>query len=140
MLRNVLRNQQSKAMGAARHNYWTFSFPHSNSGTNNAFNSIPRKEVEINREMTEGQQAPLAHQSMREFPSWYKPYGLNYMGEGYAALLVLGFGIFGYSYINDICEQKGRNSRKIFPTTLKTNYEKNSQRAYARERIAAGDE
>ena len=77
---------------------------------------------------------------MREFPSWYRPYGLNYMGEGYTALIFFGFCIFGYSYNNDICEQKGRNSRKIFTTDLKTNYEKGSQRLYARERIAAGDE
>ena len=89
--------------------------------------------------MVEGQQAPLAHTNMREFPSWYKPYGLNYQGEGYTMLIFFGFAIFGYSYTNDICEQKGRNSRKVFPTELKSNYEKGSQRYYAKERIAAGD-
>ena len=46
ILRNVLRNQQSKSMQAVRHNYWTFAFPHSFSGTNNAFNTIPQKEQE----------------------------------------------------------------------------------------------
>ena len=93
-----------------------------------------------NRDMTEGQQAPLAHTNMREFPSWYKPYGLNYMGEGYTALIFFGFCIFGYSYLNDICEQKGRTGRKVFNSELKTNYEKLSGRYYAKERIAAGDE
>ena len=89
--------------------------------------------------MVEGHQAPLAHTNMREFPSWYKPYGLNYQGEGYTMLIFFGIAIFGYSYTNDICEQKGRNSRKVFPTELKSNYEKGSQRYYAKERIAAGD-
>jgi len=40
-------------------------------------------------------------------------------------LLFLGvFGVFGYSYINDICEQKGRKSRKVFESTLPTQAEK----------------
>ena len=40
-------------------------------------------------------------------------------------LLFFGvFALFGYSYINDICEQKGRKQRKIFESSLPTQYEK----------------
>ena len=46
ILRDAFRNQQSKSMQAARHNYWTFAFPHSYSGTNNAFNTTPQTEQE----------------------------------------------------------------------------------------------
>ena len=39
-------------------------------------------------------------------------------------LLFFGvIGIFGYSYMNDIKEQKGRHVRKIFESKLPTNTE-----------------
>ena len=70
-----------------------------------------------------GEVAPLAHQNVREFPDWYKPYTFNYHSEGYFLLAIFGFCIckcvfpnfeVGYSYLNDIKEQKGRRKRKIF--------------------------
>jgi len=56
--------------------------------------------------------------------------------------MILGFGViflFSYSYMNDIKEQKGRTSRKIFPSNLPTQYELLSKRRWAVERIAAHD-
>jgi hypothetical protein len=48
------------------------------------------------------------------FPSWYKPYQLNYVSEGYFVLIFSVLLLFGYSYTNDIKEQKGRKTRKVF--------------------------
>jgi hypothetical protein len=56
----------------------------------------------------------MAHQNTRVFPDWYKPYMLNYQSEGYFALVLGAFCLFGYSYLNDIKEQKGRKSRKVW--------------------------
>ncbi len=68
----------------------------------------------INRTLQPGEQAPLAHVNERVFPDWYKPYMLNYQSEGYFVLIFAGFCLFGYSYLNDIKEQKGRKTRKIW--------------------------
>ena len=66
--------------------------------------------------MSVGDSAPLAHTDVREFPDWYKPWTYNYMTDGWMMLFFGAFALFGYSYINDIKEQKGRKSRKIFPS------------------------
>lgn len=87
-----------------------------------------------------GEKAPLAHQDVRKFPAWYKPYGFNYTSDGYMLLVFGVFGIFGYSYINDICEQKGRRSRKVFESSLPTQAEKVArQRSHAQRRLDAHD-
>ena len=55
--------------------------------------------------------------------------------------MVLGFGcvfIFGYSYMNDIKEQKGRKTRKVFDRGDLTVKVLQGQ-LYAKERIAKGD-
>ena len=52
---------------------------------------------------------------MREFPDWYKPYGFNYMGDGWLVFLTVFLCGCGYSYLNDIKEAKGRKQRKIYP-------------------------
>lgn len=73
------------------------------------------------------------------FPDWYKPWTFNYTSDGY---LLLGFGvmaIFGYSYMNDIKEQKGRRTRKVFESNLKTNHEVLKERRLAVDRLAAKD-
>ena len=57
---------------------------------------------------------------MRVFPAWYKPYGFNYQSEGYMLLFFGIMTIYGYSYLNDIKEQKGRKSRKNFESDLPT--------------------
>ena len=49
------------------------------------------------------------------------------------------FTLFGYSYMNDIKEQKGRKSRKIFPSSLPTNYEIMANRRWGVDRLAAHD-
>lgn len=93
----------------------------------------------MKRDFKEGDNAPLAHSTVREFPAWYKPYTFNYESDGY---MLLGFGImflFGYSYMNDITEQKGRTSRKIFESKLPTQYELLSNRRWAVERLAEHD-
>ena len=86
-----------------------------------------------------GDQAPLAHQDTRQFPDWYKPYSWNYHGDGYMALFFAGMLVAGYSYMSDICEQKGRRSRKIFESDLQTNAQKVRQGMFGRQRLQAGD-
>ena len=94
----------------------------------------------IDRNMKVGDSAPLAHQDTRKFPDWYKPYTFNYHGEGYLALFFGGMCLFGYSYLSDIAEQKGRRSRKIFSSEhLMTNAQKHRDGFLARKRIAAND-
>ena len=68
---------------------------------------------------------------MRVFPDWYKPYTFNYTSDGYMLLIFGVIGIFGYSYMNDILEQKGRKSRKIFESKLNTNVENLKGRRWA---------
>ena len=86
-----------------------------------------------------GAEAPLAHQDVRQFPAWYKPYTFNYSGDGYLVGMFAGILLFGYSYTNDIKEQKGRKSRQVFLSPLQTNREKTASSYLARERLAAGD-
>ena len=62
----------------------------------------------------------MAQADLRKFPDWYKPYSWNYDGEGYLALFFGGLMLFGYSYLNDIKEQKGRRSRRVFISDLDT--------------------
>ena len=82
------------------------------------------KQFRLNNDFKEGDEAPLAHRQVRVFPDWYKPYSFNYTSDGYMLLFFGIIGIFSYSYMNDILEQKGRKSRKIFESKLKTNVEK----------------
>jgi hypothetical protein len=58
--------------------------------------------------MKAGDLAPAAHVNTRVFPDWYKPYMLNYTSEGYFVFALTVIFVFGYSYTNDIKEQKGR--------------------------------
>ena len=56
--------------------------------------------------------------------------------------MLVGFGglaLFGFSYMNDIKEQKGRKSRKIFSSDLQTSFQKLKSHHYGAERVAAGD-
>ena len=89
--------------------------------------------------MQVGEVAPLAHQDTRAFPDWYKPYTFNYSGDGYLLLFFFGLCGAGYSYLGDICEQKGRKSRKTFDSQLKTPAQKTRDSYLARQRLAAGD-
>ncbi len=73
------------------------------------------------------------------FPDWYKPYTYNYFSDGYMLLFFGIIAVYSYSYLNDICEQKGRKSRKIFESKLKTNVEKLKERRWAVDRIKAHD-
>ena len=107
--------KNSAQMQATRTGHWAqFNYPHGHRGANPAFNNMPVEERPVTQEFAPGAEPPLAHRSVRKFPDWYKPYTFNYTSDGY---LLLGLGtimLFGYSYMNDICEQKGRSSRKIF--------------------------
>ena len=90
--------------------------------------------------MQVGDEAPLARQDVRKFPEWYKPYSFNYDGDGYLILMFSGLMIAGWSYTNDIKEQKGRKSLKVFDDTyLQTPTEKRQSTYLARQRLAAGD-
>ena len=122
--RTMRRMMITSAQSQGGRNYHQFTYPHSHSGANNAYGKMPRNQKEISRQLSEGDQAPLAHQDTRQFPDWYKPYTFNYHGDGYMALFFGGFLIAGWSYTNDICEQKGRKSRKIFESDLPTNAQK----------------
>ena len=95
------RNQA--VIGASR-NYFQFMFPHSFTGTNNAYNNIPSKQTDAKTEFKEGDSAPLAHRNVRAFPDWYKPYTFNYTSDGYTVLFFGVIFLFGYSYLNDIKE------------------------------------
>ena len=90
-------------------------------------------------ELAVGDSAPLAHNNLRAFPEWYKPYTFNYMSEGYLLLAFGVFTLFGYSYTNDIKEQKGRLHRKKYISDLQTEGEKLRTIKLARQRLAAND-
>ena len=102
-------------LGARRLN--RFNYPHSHTGTNSSMLNIPQKNVypDLDRSQKPGDKAPYAHQNVREFPDWYKPYGFNYQGHGWLAAILSGFMVLGWSYMNDIREAKGRKVRKIYP-------------------------
>ena len=71
---------------------------------------------ELKREGYEqGEKPQLAHQNVRVFPDWYKPYGFNYMGDGWFVFLFSGMIVMGTFYMNDIKEMKGRKTRKAYP-------------------------
>ena len=75
------------------------------------------------------------------FPDWYKPYGFNYQGEGWLAVILGGFAVGAYSYFNDIKEQKGRRTRvkyPIFNERTKTWHDQFSYQ-WALDRIEKGD-
>ena len=120
--------------------FFQFNYPHSFMGVNNAFNNTPTKNQypNIPRDLKPGDQAPAAHQNERVFPDWYKPYSFNYTSEGYFLLGLGGLAIFGYSYLNDIKEAKGRKQRKVFDRGDFTAKKLQSQ-LYAKERIEKGD-
>ena len=91
--------------------------------------------------MEAGDKAPYAHQNVREFPDWYKPYGFNYSGDGWLAAILGAFTLFGWSYLRDIKEQKGRKTRKVYPLQregLKT-YASITQYKWAKDRVEKGD-
>ena len=124
---------------ATRTNWGQFRYPHSHSGTNNAFNNMPVIEQPLDNNLQAGDAAPLAHRNLRAFPAWYKPYTFNYMSEGYLLLAFGVFTLFGYSYMNDIKEQKGRRFRKKYISELQTESEKTKALKLARNRLAAND-
>jgi hypothetical protein len=113
-------------------------FPKRINTLSNAIKLVLISDYSINRNLQPGEQAPIAHQNTRVFPDWYKPYMLNYTSEGYFVLVLGGFCLFGYSYLNDIKEQKGRKSRKVWDRGDLTQAKLVKQQ-YAKERIAAGD-
>ena len=94
----------AQVLGSRRLN--RFNYPHSYTGTNSSHTSIPQTDIypEINRNMQPGDLAPYAHQNLRKFPDWYKPYGFNYMGDGWLLFFLAGFACLGWSYLNDIKE------------------------------------
>ena len=57
---------------------------------------------ELPRNAKPGDKAVYANQNVRVFPAWYKPYGMNYQGEGWLVFILGGFALGGYSYMNDI--------------------------------------
>ena len=94
----------------------------------------------MQRQFKEGDHAPHAHQDLRKFPEWYKPYGFNYHSDGYLLLGLFGIALFGYSYLRDINEFKGRKQRKVFTSKHLTRKEKCALTPHSVARIEAGDE
>ena len=93
--------------------------------------------------MQPGDKAPYAHQNVREFPDWYKPYGFNYQSEGWALFIFGGICVLGWSYLRDIKEQKGRKTRKIY-SLLRTDgsvkpFGDNFQFKWAKDRLEKED-
>ena len=130
------------ATSASRRNN-TFNYPHSFTGVNSAHANIPQIDVypEIPRKFEVGDKAHYAHQNLRKFPDWYKPYGFNYMGDGWLLFLLCIFGAVGWSYMNDIKESKGRKQRKIYPLErddLKK-YSENTTYKWALDRLEKKD-
>ena len=133
------RMMNNSAQTQASRSYQQFAYPHSHLGTNPAYNNFPVEKRDADRNQKVGDEAPLAQNDVRSFPDWYKPYTFNYTGEGYLALFFGGFCLFGYSYTNDIKEQKGRTSRKIFESELMTHGERARDSYHARKRLAIND-
>ena len=79
---------------------------------------MPVVEQPLDQDFKAGDQAPMAHRNLRDFPAWYKPYTFNYTSDGYLLLGFTVFTLFGYSYMKDISEQKGRRTRKKYISTL----------------------
>ena len=96
---------------------------------------------DLPRNAKEGDKAIYAHQNQRVFPDWYKPYGFNYQGEGWLVVILGGFAVGTYSYMNDIKEQKGRKTRKQYPILKEGIKTWNDQFNYmwALDRIEKGD-
>ena len=111
--RRLMANQS--AMLASRGNK-TFNYPHTFGGVNSSLTDIPQKDVypDLPRKHQEGDLPHFAHQNVREFPEWYKPYGFNYFGHGWLAFILFSFSVCSYSYFNDIKMEKGRKKRKIY--------------------------
>ena len=133
------KNQLSGSRRLSRFNY-----PHSFTGTNSALTNIPQKDVYPDLKRTgnqPGDKAQYAHQNIRVFPDWYKPYGFNYQGDGWLIFLLGSFGLLGYSYMNDIKEAKGRKSRRIFYLEREgiKKYDETYFAMWALDRVKKGD-
>ena len=126
-------------MAARRAN--TFNYPHSFTGVNNSFQNVPQHDVypELPRNAEVGDKAQYAHQNVRKFPDWYKPYGFNYQGDGWLCFILGGFVVAGWSFKNDIKEAKGRKVRKIFKRDDLKEYHEYRTDSWAKNRIDAGD-
>ena len=107
--------QQSLTKASSSRSNYMFKYPHSFTGSNNAFNNVPQSNAYplIQRKFQQGDLPPSAHQNLREFPEWYKPWSLNYQSHGYFIASFVGLMLYGWSFLNDIKESKGRKYRKV---------------------------
>ena len=140
----VLSRRPVAAPAMATRKHMMFNYPHSFTGTNSAFTDLPGKEMypDLDRNAQEGDLPQYAHQKVREFPEWYKPYTLNYLGHGWLAFFLSGGALLGYSYMNDIKELKGRKQRKKYPILREEthSYIQHAQGpSWVQERLAKGD-
>ena len=140
--RSSMLSMSAQTSGSRRMN--RFEYPHSYQGANSALTNIPQKNVypELKRDGLEpGDKANYAHQNVRVFPDWYKPYGFNYQGEGWLAVILGGFVLCGYSYFNDIAELKGRKSRKVYPLLQEDMkpFKENFKYLWARDQVEKGN-
>ena len=76
---------------------------------------------------------------MRKFPAWYKPYMFNYTGDGYLVGLLGMFALFGYSYLEDIKQAKGRRQRFVYESDCQSEYEKSQRKRWSTRQIEKGD-
>ncbi|TNV73021.1 hypothetical protein FGO68_gene17070 [Halteria grandinella] len=139
-MNKAFRSASMLQNAAATRSFFQFNYPHSFMGVNNALNNTPKNDQypHIQREFKQGEHAPDAHVNQRKFPDWYKPYNANYTSEGYFLLGLGGLALFGYSYTNDIKEQKGRKQRKVFDLGDLTSM-KLAKQLHAKARVEAGD-
>jgi len=140
--KNLIRSKQTFAQLTARSRP-IFNYPHSFKGQNTAYNYIPQKDNynQLQRKFKPGDKPVLAYPNTKEFPSWWKPYGTSYRREGWFVAVFGLILIYGYSYTNDIKQQKGRTSIKDFyNTTPLITTSKKSRRQIFKNRVKAGDE
>eukprot|EP00356_Strombidium_inclinatum_P004831 CAMPEP_0170494630 /NCGR_PEP_ID=MMETSP0208-20121228/14753_1 /TAXON_ID=197538 /ORGANISM="Strombidium inclinatum, Strain S3" /LENGTH=148 /DNA_ID=CAMNT_0010770713 /DNA_START=21 /DNA_END=464 /DNA_ORIENTATION=- len=132
--------QSSATLRAARDGY-KFNYPRTFTGVNSAFTNLPQTEVEVDKNHKEGDLANYAHQNIRKFPEWYKPYGFNYDGQGWLVFLLGALCVGGYSYLNDVAMYKGRKARKAYPLHAEgvMSYQESENFNFYKRRVEAGD-
>ena len=93
----------------------------------------------VSRDFEVGDEAPVANQDVRQFPDWYKPYRVNYYEDGYLLMFLGMFALFGYSYLADIKQAKGRKTRFAYESDCQSEFEKQRSTLWSQRQLAKGD-
>lgn len=71
---------------------------------------LPKKEGGQDAKLVAGSEAPLAWTGKKEFPDWYRPYLLNYQGNGYMFMALLALTLLGIYQYEHTRRLQGRKS------------------------------